>query len=64
VSSEALATRLRELHGSVEVSATLEDLAEVAARASREGDLLLVMGAGDVNRLWDLLARTPSAAGS
>ncbi len=64
VSSEALATRLRELHGSVEVSATLEDLAEVAARNSREGDLLLVMGAGDVNRLWDLLARTPSPAAS
>jgi len=59
VSSEALATRLRELHGSVDVSATLDELAEAVARTSREGDLVLVMGAGDVNRLWDLLARTP-----
>ncbi len=63
VSSEALATRLHDLHSSVEVTATLEELAEATARTSREGDLLLVMGAGDVNRLWDLLVRTTSPAG-
>jgi UDP-N-acetylmuramate--alanine ligase len=63
VSSEALAARLHDRHSSVQVSTTLEELAEAAARTSREGDLLLVMGAGDVNRLWDLLARTVSAAG-
>jgi UDP-N-acetylmuramate--alanine ligase len=47
------------------VATSLDHLAEVVAQASRPGDLVLAMGAGDVNGLWDRLNRlAPAASGS
>jgi UDP-N-acetylmuramate--alanine ligase len=39
----------------VQVCASLDELAEQVARSSRDGDLVLAMGAGDVNGLWQRL---------
>jgi UDP-N-acetylmuramate--alanine ligase len=39
----------------VAVSANLEELADAVAQHSRPGDLVLAMGAGDVNGLWGRL---------
>ncbi len=57
VSSEALAAAVRRLapHLAVDVSASLEELADAVTRHSRPGDLVLAMGAGDVNSLWSRL---------
>ena len=41
----------------VTVSASLDDLARQIGDRTSEGDLVLAMGAGDVNSLWDRLAR-------
>jgi UDP-N-acetylmuramate--alanine ligase len=57
ISSSALAAAIQrirpELH--VEVTDSLEALAEAVAIHSRVGDLVLAMGAGDVNGLWGRL---------
>lgn len=46
----------------VAVTSSLEDLAREIAEGTGEGDLVLAMGAGDVNSLWDrLTARTESS---
>jgi UDP-N-acetylmuramate--alanine ligase len=61
ISSQRLAEEIRryapERH--VHVAATLDQLAEQVCRHSRAGDLVLVMGAGDVNGLWDRLQALP-----
>ena len=57
VDSHALAAAIRSLDSqlALEVCESLESLAELLARSSREGDLVLAMGAGDVNHLWPRL---------
>jgi UDP-N-acetylmuramate--alanine ligase len=48
----------------VQAAASLDELVAQLAQASQRGDLVLAMGAGDVNSLWDRLARlgdTPPA---
>jgi UDP-N-acetylmuramate--alanine ligase len=43
----------------VQAVASLDELARQVALHSQPGDLLLAMGAGDVNGLWDRLQRLP-----
>jgi UDP-N-acetylmuramate--alanine ligase len=40
----------------VQAADSLDQLVDQLAQASRRGDLVLAMGAGDVNSLWDRLA--------
>lgn len=64
ISSAAMADAVRERAPllPVQVADSLEELAAQVAIASREGDLVLAMGAGDVNSLWDRLGqRRPGA---
>jgi UDP-N-acetylmuramate--alanine ligase len=58
ISSEALAQAVRRLSPDLEVmvSASLNELASQIAACSQPGDLVLAMGAGDVNSLWERLA--------
>jgi UDP-N-acetylmuramate--alanine ligase len=59
VSSVALAEAVRR-HApdlSVQAAESLDQLVEQLAQDSRRGDLVLAMGAGDVNSLWDRLGR-------
>jgi UDP-N-acetylmuramate--alanine ligase len=65
ISSEALAAAIRHLRPSlpVAVSTSLDDLAEAVASRSRPGDLVLAMGAGDVNGLWSRLQQREDPAG-
>ncbi len=62
-SSAALARAVHELvpQLAVSVAETLEELAQQVATASRAGDLVLAMGAGDVNGLWERLNRLGSS---
>ena len=64
VTSAAMAQAVRELAPGlpVLVADSLEELASQVAVASREGDLVLAMGAGDVNSLWDRLGQWQQAA--
>lgn len=57
ISSESLGEAIRRLSPNlpVHVAASLEELARLVARQSRPGDLVLAMGAGDVNGLFDRL---------
>ena len=57
VSSAALAQAVRLLAPHLEVleAQTLDHLAHQIAASSRPGDLVLAMGAGDVNGLWERL---------
>ena len=66
INSAAIATALLQLDPGkpVLVATNLEELAAQVVIASREGDLVLAMGAGDVNGLWDQLCQRPPAAGS
>jgi UDP-N-acetylmuramate--alanine ligase len=59
IDSRALATAIETMAPqlSVQVCGSLDALAEQVARSSREGDLVLAMGAGDVNGLWQRLER-------
>jgi UDP-N-acetylmuramate--alanine ligase len=59
VSSEALAQAVRRLAPSLPVSTadSMDQLAETIRRESAAGDLVLAMGAGDVNSLWDRLGQ-------
>ena len=58
ISSCALAAAVRDRGPGLEVlvADSLEELADQVAAVSRPGDLVLAMGAGDVNSLWDRLA--------
>jgi UDP-N-acetylmuramate--alanine ligase len=62
VSSQALAEAVRRLDPSlpVTVAGSMEELARNISRCSAAGDLVLAMGAGDVNSLWDRLSQLPS----
>ena len=55
VCSVTLAERVVAAGGEAEACPSLESLAIAVQQRSQPGDLVLVMGAGDVNRLWDLL---------
>ena len=59
ISSEALAAEIQAIRPdlAVTVALDLDDLAEQVVRNTRSGDLVLAMGAGDVNGLWSRLQR-------
>jgi UDP-N-acetylmuramate--alanine ligase len=58
VDSEALAEAVRRLAPALTVSAaaSMDQLTETIRRETSAGDLVLAMGAGDVNSLWDRLS--------
>ncbi|MFZ9850549.1 MAG: UDP-N-acetylmuramate--L-alanine ligase [Vulcanococcus sp.] len=64
ISSEALAAAVRRQAPQLPVDAcsSLEELAEAVAHQSRPGDLVLAMGAGDVNGLWSRLQQRDDSA--
>ena len=64
ISSEAMAAALRRINPNltVAVSSSLEELAQAVAIHSLPGDLVLAMGAGDVNGLWGQLQGREAAA--
>jgi UDP-N-acetylmuramate--alanine ligase len=43
------------------VAADMQHLAQEVATLSQDGDLVLAMGAGDVNGLWERLKTLPGA---
>jgi UDP-N-acetylmuramate--alanine ligase len=57
ISSEALAAAIHRLQPELQVAVTssIDDLADAVVEHSRPGDLVLAMGAGDVNGLWSRL---------
>jgi len=57
ISSNALADRVRKLKPDLEIAVAdnLDQLTELVIQHSRENDLVLAMGAGDVNGLWSRL---------
>ena len=59
ISSEALAAAIQAIRPdlAVAVARDLDDLADRVGHASKSGDLVLAMGAGDVNGLWGRLQR-------
>jgi UDP-N-acetylmuramate--alanine ligase len=61
ISSQSLGQAIQTLDPdlAVLVADSLDELAEQVASNSLAGDLVLAMGAGDVNSLWDRLARQP-----
>ena len=63
ISSAAMAEALRQIAPNlpVAVASSLDELAAQVAAGSQEGDLVLAMGAGDVNSLWELLDRRQQA---
>lgn len=64
VTSGSLGERIAALHPALEVrvAADMQDLAQDVATLSQDGDLVLAMGAGDVNGLWERLTGLPGAA--
>jgi UDP-N-acetylmuramate--alanine ligase len=58
VSSEALATCIQQhnVDQTVLVATTMNDLTDLVKKHSRADDLVLAMGAGDVNSLWSRLS--------
>jgi UDP-N-acetylmuramate--alanine ligase len=61
ISSQALGDAIQTLAPELQVLVTgsLEELAKQVADTSQSGDLVLAMGAGDVNGLWDRLTTLP-----
>ncbi|MBM5797191.1 MAG: UDP-N-acetylmuramate--L-alanine ligase [Cyanobacteria bacterium K_Offshore_0m_m2_072] len=59
ISSEALAAAIHAHNPAlpVQVAASNDELTALVARESRPGDLVLAMGAGDINGLWERLGR-------
>ena len=57
ISSNALAERVRNLNPDLQIAVAenLDELTELVIQHSREQDLVLAMGAGDVNGLWSRL---------
>ncbi|MGA0161348.1 MAG: UDP-N-acetylmuramate--alanine ligase, partial [Vulcanococcus sp.] len=57
ISSAALAAEIQHIAPGLPVSAfdELETLADAIGQTSQAGDLVLAMGAGDVNSLWSRL---------
>jgi len=66
ISSAALAAAVGRLAPQlpVQVASSLDELALQVADVSAEGDLVLAMGAGDVNSLWQRLGQLAHSAGS
>jgi UDP-N-acetylmuramate--alanine ligase len=66
ISSAAMAAALRQLAPNlpVAVASTLDELATQVAAKSQEGDLVIAMGAGDVNSLWERLEQHQRAIDS
>ena len=64
VCSRILADRVRALRPElpVHVADNIDELVSLVRDTSRPEDLVLAMGAGDVNGLWSRLSRTPVAA--
>jgi UDP-N-acetylmuramate--alanine ligase len=64
ISSEALAAAVRQRRPGLSATASddLSDLARLVAEHSKAGDLVLAMGAGDVNSLWSRLQAIPDSA--
>lgn len=64
VCSRTLADRVQALRPDlpVHVADTIDELVSLVRDASQPEDLVLAMGAGDVNGLWSKLSRTPVAA--
>jgi UDP-N-acetylmuramate--alanine ligase len=62
VSSEALAAAIRACRPElpVAVASNHDQLTHLVARHSHHGDLVLAMGAGDINGLWERLQRLES----
>lgn len=62
VSSDALARVIRSgtFPHRVTAAESLEQLVDQVAETSRPGDLLLAMGAGDINSLWSQLLKRPT----
>ena len=58
----AAAVRARIPGRTVEASRDLQELAQQVAQLTEAGDLVLAMGAGDVNSLWDRLQSLESEA--
>ncbi len=58
ISSQAMGAAVRRLAPQLEVlvADSLDQLTEQVVHSTRPGDLVLAMGAGDVNSLWDRLA--------
>ncbi len=65
ISSHGLAQEISRLAPALPVESTdsLDQLARRVSEVSRAGDLVLVMGAGDVNGLWSRLGQLPDEAG-
>jgi UDP-N-acetylmuramate--alanine ligase len=59
INSELLARsiRLMDPHQPVFVANTMEELTGLVMQHSQPEDLILAMGAGDVNSLWDRLSQ-------
>ena len=57
ISSAALAAAIRRLKPDLPVAVTsnLDELTDAVVERSQAGDLVLAMGAGDVNGLWSRL---------
>ncbi|MEB3168575.1 MAG: UDP-N-acetylmuramate--alanine ligase, partial [Synechococcaceae cyanobacterium] len=64
ISSEALAEAVRQQRPGLGAVASddLNELARLVAERSEAGDLVLAMGAGDVNSLWSRLQAIPDSA--
>ncbi|MCP9775574.1 UDP-N-acetylmuramate--L-alanine ligase [Cyanobium sp. WAJ14-Wanaka] len=59
ISSAALGQSIKKLapKSQVHVAGSIKELAQLVAEISLAGDLVLAMGAGDVNNLWDRLLK-------
>jgi UDP-N-acetylmuramate--alanine ligase len=66
VSSEALAAAIATHNPqlAISVATSTDELTALVADQSRPGDLVLAMGAGDINGLWDRLNRLHDCDGS
>ena len=63
VSSTTLAMAIQENGQSARALADMNSLVEAVQQCSRAGDLVLVMGAGDVNQLWSKLESSADQEG-
>lgn len=59
ISSELLARTIHQIDPNrpVFVAQNMEELTDLVKNHSQSGDLILAMGAGDVNSLWDRLSK-------
>ena len=62
ISSAALAKAMQNLGADVNAYGCLDELASALETETSPGDLVLVMGAGDVNQIWGRLQNQTLAA--